>query len=314
MFDSSQTSEKRTKLIRDYQKVVTANSDTQAGKQLFTKHCGTCHQYKGIGHKVGPDLATLKNRSVPALVTAILDPGAAVEDKYVNYSVLTHDGVVHAGIIAGETTTAIEMRLADGKTKTIVRSDIERIHTSGQSLMPEGMEKNITPEQMGHLIGFLNDGTGTSKSQPGNNPVTIQAKADGTLDLPAAGCQMHGEQLRFEQRYGNIGFWNQADEYVTWAIEVPTSGKYEVIVDYACPEIAAGNICRLNCEDQVLRATVTSTGNWDQYHKLKMGTLDLTQGSSSIRFGADGDISGWLMDLRALTLRPTSSTPAGKKQ
>ena len=106
---------------------------------------------------MGPDLATLKNRSVPALVTAILDPGAAVEDKYVNYSVLTHDGVVHAGIIAGETTTAIEMRLADGKTKTIVRSDIERIHTTGQSLMPEGMEKNITPEQMGHLIGFLND-------------------------------------------------------------------------------------------------------------------------------------------------------------
>ncbi len=312
LFDSSQSSETRTKLIRDYQKVVTANSDTQAGKQLFTKHCGTCHQYKGIGHKVGPDLATLKNRSVPALVTAILDPGAAVEDKYVNYSVLTHDGVVHAGIIAGETTTAIEMRLADGKTKTIVRSDIERIHTTGQSLMPEGMEKNITPEQMGHLIGFLNEGTGTSKSQPGNVPVTIQAKADGTLYLPAAGCQMHGEQIRFEQRYGNIGFWNQADEFVTWAIQVPTSGKYEVIVDYACPEIAAGNICLLNCSDQALRATVTSTGNWDQYHELKMGTLDLTEGTFSIRFGADRDISGWLMDLRALTLRPTS--PVGTNQ
>ena len=49
LFDSSQSSETRTKLIRDYQKVVTANSDTQAGKQLFTKLCGTCHQYNGIG-------------------------------------------------------------------------------------------------------------------------------------------------------------------------------------------------------------------------------------------------------------------------
>ena len=312
LFDSSRTSETRTKLIRDYQQVISPSNDTPAGKQIFTKHCGTCHQYKGIGHKVGPDLATLKNRSASALLTAILDPGAAVEEKYVSYSVLTNDGVVHAGIIAGETSTAIEMRLADGKTKTILRSDIERIHTSGQSLMPEGMEKNITPEQMGHLIGFLNDGPGTSKSPPGNSPVTIQAKADGTLHLSAADCHMHGEQFRFEQRYGNIGFWNQADEFVTWAIEVPKSGKYEVIADYACPETAAGNICRLNCSDQVLRATVTSTGSWDQYQQLKMGTLDLPQGTRSVRFGADRELSGWLMDLRALTLRPTS--PARQNQ
>jgi hypothetical protein len=234
-----------------------------------------------------------------------------VEDKYLNYSVLTFDGVVHAGIIAGETSTAIEILLADGKTKTILRSDIERLQTTGQSLMPEGMEKNITPEQMTHLIAFLNGGAdttegGSSSPQPGNAPVTIKPDADGTLHLRAAACQMHGEQFRFETTYGNIGFWNQSDEFVKWLVEVPANGDYEVLVDYACPDAAAENSCRLTYSNQTLRATVTSTGNWDEYRELNIGTLELVKGTASIQFGADAEIDGWLMDLRAITLRPAN--------
>ena len=321
LFGTTQTSEERSQLISKYQSLIPHHGDMVIGKKLFTQHCGTCHHFKGIGKKVGPDLTTLKNRSTKALVTAIIDPGAAVEDKVVSYSVLTFDGVVHAGIIAGETSTAIEMRLTDGKTKTVLRSDIERLHTTGQSLMPEGMEKNITPDQMSHLIAFINNGVEASDShafspQPGNAPVTVKAKADGSLHLSAATCQMHGEQFRFEQTYGNIGFWNQADEFVKWVIEVPASGEYEVLVDYACPEVADKNTCRLNCSNQILRATVASTGSWDEYRELNIGTVDLTQGTSSVRFGAEEKITGWLMDLRTITLRPTATASAAetKKQ
>ena len=316
LFDSSQTSEERTQLISEYQSSISSNGEIPLGKQIFTQHCGTCHHFKGIGNKVGPDLNTLKNRSANALVTAILDPGAAVEDKYLNYSVLTIDGVVHAGIIAGETSTAIELLLANGKTKTILRSDIERLQTTGQSLMPEGMEKNITPGQMTHLIAFLNAGSefteGSSYTpQPGNIPVTVQANTDGTLHLKAAACQMHGEQFRFERTYGNIGFWNQSDEFVKWLIEVPESGDYEVLVDYACPDVAAENTCRLNSSNQTLRATVATTGSWDEYRELSIGILELKKGAASIRFGAEAEINGWLMDLRAITLRPVNTeTPA----
>ena len=316
LFDSSQTSDERTQLISKYQSSISPNGDILRGKQIFTQHCGTCHHFKGIGNKVGPDLTTLKNRSANALVTAILDPGAAVEDKYLNYSLLTFDGVVHAGIIAGETSTALELLLADGKTKTIVRSDIERLQTTGQSLMPEGMEKNITPEQMSHLIAFLNGGSEITEGdshtpQPGNVPVAVKANAEGTLHLKAAACEMHGEQFRFEPTYGNIGFWNQSDEFVKWIIEVPASGDYEVIVDYACPDVAAKNTCRLSSSNQTLRATVATTGSWDEYRELNIGELKLTKGAASIRFGAEAEINGWLMDLRAITLRPTNTeTPA----
>ena len=305
LFESATPNHVRDELINKYLESMTVGGDAATGKQVFVKHCAACHHLNGIGHKVGPDLATLKNRSVNALVTAIIDPGAAVENKYVSYSVLTYDGVVHAGIVAGETSTAIEIKSADGKSTTIVRNDIERIHSSGKSLMPEGMEKEINPKQMSDLIAFLNSGSNHPPSQPGNNPVTIHAKANGTLSLPASKSELHGTQFRFEQKYGNIGFWNQADEYVTWTIEVPVSGEYKVTLDYACPADVAGNTCKLDCSQEVLRATVPGTGNWDDYQLLDIGTLKLKKGTTSIRFGPEGDISGWLMDLRGLTLRKT---------
>lgn len=311
LFDSQRTSEERTQLISVYESSIPESGDLESGKQIFTQYCSACHHFKGIGHRVGPDLTALKNRSNNALLTAILDPGAAVEDKYLSYSVLTIDGVAYAGIIAGETSNAIEVLLADGKRKTIVRSDIERLQTTGQSLMPAGMEKNITPQQMGDLIEFLNDGADITPAPPhsrqtGTKPVTVKADADGTLHLKASECQMHGDNFRFETTYGNIGFWNQSDEYVTWRIEVPANGVYEVVVDYACPDGAAENTCRVDYAGQNLRATVTSTGSWDEYRKLKIGTIDLKKGTASIRFGAAAEIRGWLMDLRSLTLHPAS--------
>ena len=306
LFKSGQGTSERRKIAAEYKSKVTGNGKVELGKTLYTKHCSACHRFNGNGNIVGPDLTALKNRSTEALVTAIIDPGAAVEDKYIGYSVLTIDGVVHAGIIAGESSTAIELVFADGKRKTIVRSDIERIQSSGQSLMPEGMEKNITTEEMNHLITFLNQGFGSTLQPTKNALVTVQANADGTIHLPATACQMNGEQFRFESRYGNIGFWNQPNEFVEWTVQVPESGTYDVFMDYACPDAAAGNECKLSAAGKNLKSSVTSTGSWDQYREMKLGAIQLVKGETSVQFGPAGNIQGWLLDLRSVTLRPAN--------
>lgn len=309
LFDTGRGPSDRRKITDHYKANVTNTGHVERGRALFTKHCSVCHRFKGVGNVVGPDLAALKNRSTDAWVTAIIDPGAAVEDKYMGYSVLTIDGVVHAGIVTGESSTVIEMALADGKRKSIVRSDIERIQASAKSLMPEGMEKNVSPEDMSDLIAFLNEGLGSTPQPTRNSPVTLQADARGTLHLRAADCSMHGEQFRFESRYGNIGFWNQPDEYVEWTVQVPESGDYDVFMDYACPEAAAGNPCKLSAAGKILKSSVTSTGSWDQYRKVKMGTIQLVKGEGSVQFGPAGNIQGWLLDLRSVTLRPANQSP-----
>jgi putative heme-binding domain-containing protein len=68
---------------------------------------------------------------------------------------VTTDGQVISGILAGETSTAVTIRTADAKTTSVLRVDIEEIHNSGKSLMPEGFEKVIDKQAMANLLAYL---------------------------------------------------------------------------------------------------------------------------------------------------------------
>ena len=46
-------------------------------------------------------------------------------------------------------------RRQDGKEDVLLRSQIEEMTTSGQSLMPEGLEKDLKPHDLADLIAFL---------------------------------------------------------------------------------------------------------------------------------------------------------------
>ena len=49
-----------------------------AGKELFQKHCATCHTLFGQGEKIGPDLTSVDRKSRSFLVTSIVDPSAII--------------------------------------------------------------------------------------------------------------------------------------------------------------------------------------------------------------------------------------------
>lgn len=68
----------------------------------------------------------------------------------------TQSGKVLIGIIAAETGSSITLRRAESQTEVVLRQDIEEIHSPpGVSLMPEGLEKAITIEEMADLLTFL---------------------------------------------------------------------------------------------------------------------------------------------------------------
>jgi putative heme-binding domain-containing protein len=68
---------------------------------------------------------------------------------------VTTDGMTLTGIIAAETGTSITLRQQEGKEATLLRSNIEELQSNGVSLMPEGLEKNISPQDMADLIAFI---------------------------------------------------------------------------------------------------------------------------------------------------------------
>lgn len=158
------TKSERTALVRDYiaefqsPKAISESALAQQvarGKQLYEKHCSTCHNPNKSGVAIGASLDNLTNRTDEALVTAILDPNSAVEPKYKSYFVQLDDGKTLVGVIESEVADNLTLAHADGKRTTIRRGEIEIIKSTGTSLMPEGFESTLSPADLQALVRFL---------------------------------------------------------------------------------------------------------------------------------------------------------------
>ncbi len=145
----------RQQVIAQWSKVTELKGDPVRGKAEFTKRCATCHKWQGEGASVGPDLNTLTDRSPTTLLTSILDPNLAVEPKYQAYAVTTEDGLVLSGMLVEETAASITLADAGGKLIPVARQDIAELRATGKSLMPEGLERDLTLESLADLLALL---------------------------------------------------------------------------------------------------------------------------------------------------------------
>src|SRR5439155_20434043 len=102
--------------------------DPTRGKAAFAKRCANCHKLEGAGSAVGPDLAPLVSRPADYLLTSILDPNRAVEDRYLEYVALTTDGRQLTGILLEETGSSLTLAAPEGKKFTIPRGELEQIN------------------------------------------------------------------------------------------------------------------------------------------------------------------------------------------
>jgi putative membrane-bound dehydrogenase-like protein len=145
----------RSDVIKAYQGALTLKGDLKQGQKIFEKECMICHKMGQKGFDVGPNLVTVKNRTSSEILTHILDPNREVSPNYQEYVIATVDGQIKTGIISAETPTGITLKIAEGKTELIPRTDIENLSATGKSLMPEGLEKKITKKQMADLIYYV---------------------------------------------------------------------------------------------------------------------------------------------------------------
>jgi putative membrane-bound dehydrogenase-like protein len=147
----------RKPILERYQASLTAKRDRRRGKAVFEQQCLKCHQLKGAGFAVGPDLAAVQNRPDESLLIDILDPSSTIVAGYRTYIVTARNGKTYTGTLAAETATSITLRREKGEQDVILRRDIEEMSASSTSLMPEGVEKEISPADMNNLFGYLRE-------------------------------------------------------------------------------------------------------------------------------------------------------------
>jgi putative heme-binding domain-containing protein len=148
----------RSEVVGRYRETLSLRGRVQEGQAVFRRECATCHRVGSEGHAVGPSLTTVKHRSPEEILTHVLDPNREVSPDGTEYAVTLSDGRVLTGLLAADSEAGLTLRRAQGVEETVPRSQIEEVSGTGRSLMPEGLERTVSPQDMADLIAFLKEG------------------------------------------------------------------------------------------------------------------------------------------------------------
>jgi putative heme-binding domain-containing protein len=146
----------RDKLIADRRAgFVGAKTDAKKGAELFTTVCTACHQIKGKGGLVGPQLDGIGNRGAERIFEDVLDPNRDVDHAFRAHTLVMKDGEVTTGLPRREEGEVLVIANAAGQEVSIQKKDIKERKESANSLMPDNFGEALTPEQLYDLIAFL---------------------------------------------------------------------------------------------------------------------------------------------------------------
>jgi putative membrane-bound dehydrogenase-like protein len=147
----------RNKVVLAFAAALRLKGDRARGLRVFTKSCATCHRLGGVGQAIGPDLAAVRDKPPEWFLPALFDPSRAVEAQYLSYLAMTRDGKVFAGILAEEGGNSLTLVGPTGERRVILRVNLEELASTGKSLMPDGLEKELTHQDTADVIAFLKE-------------------------------------------------------------------------------------------------------------------------------------------------------------
>ncbi len=145
----------RDAAVQKFRAALKLDGDRKHGAGIFERTCSVCHQIQGVGAKVGPDLSGIGQHARETLLVDILDPSRQVLPDFVAYNATTKSGDSYTGFIANESATTVTLRRANEPDVTLKRTELQEFKTSGQSLMPDGLEAGLSEQDMADLIEFL---------------------------------------------------------------------------------------------------------------------------------------------------------------
>jgi len=190
--------------LREYRDfAMSHDGNVVRGRELFNNEnragCAGCHSVDGTASKAGPDLFAAGDKFPrPELIRAVLEPSASIAVGYGTTIVETKSGKEFQGILKRSTGDWLELMGGDGKSVRIATADIKEQRGSALSLMPDGLQGGMSPQEFTDLIEYL-----VTLKQPetalANNrgmPLDIPEIAE-----PVAVRPLFSEELRFPHSF-----------------------------------------------------------------------------------------------------------------
>jgi putative heme-binding domain-containing protein len=145
----------RNEILRRYEASLQLRGNSQRGSEIFAKNCVICHTLGGTGANVGPILYGLSSRPSEALLIDIIDPSRQVSPDYISYTVAKADDETLTGLMVSESDSTVTLRRPNLPDEVVPRAQIKEIRADAKSLMPDGLEKDLSIQDMADLLEFL---------------------------------------------------------------------------------------------------------------------------------------------------------------
>jgi putative membrane-bound dehydrogenase-like protein len=145
----------RVAVLADYLPALDLTGDRKKGSATFLERCSRCHAVGGTGNSVGPDLASVAANSPARLLVSIIDPNREVAPNYAAWTAELKGGETLDGLLVRESTDSITVRQAGGIDRLLPRTVIQSLKSDRRSLMPEGLESGLSPQDIADLLSCL---------------------------------------------------------------------------------------------------------------------------------------------------------------
>ncbi|MBX3240062.1 MAG: c-type cytochrome [Chitinophagaceae bacterium] len=130
--------------------------DPGKGSAIFQNSCLLCHKVGDKGQDIAPALDGSANRDNEALLTAILNPDAAVEGGYEIFRVVKRDNSTIEGYLYNRADNGITIAIMGGNKIFVPDTDIKSTQVlGGRSFMPKGLIDQYTDEQVADLLAYI---------------------------------------------------------------------------------------------------------------------------------------------------------------
>ena len=129
--------------------------DAAAGKTVFQNTCMICHQVRGEGTAIGPELGGAGAMGVESLLRNIITPNAQLESGYYRHDVTLKDGSFVSGFLASENGSTLVLKQIGADERAIPKDQVKEHTVSHRTLMPEGLLDGFSEKQVADLFAFL---------------------------------------------------------------------------------------------------------------------------------------------------------------
>jgi putative membrane-bound dehydrogenase-like protein len=133
--------------------------EVRRGQVVFNNSkaaCISCHAIGYVGGKIGPDLTRIGGiRTERDLLESIVFPNASFVRGYESVYVATQNGKTYNGILKKDAPDEIVLTLGADQEVRIARRDIDDIRPGLVSIMPSGLDQQLSRQDLADLVAFL---------------------------------------------------------------------------------------------------------------------------------------------------------------